>query len=80
MKKDKIFAGLSEDILRKRKKESEPHFIPPMLATLTINYFDSKDWLYEHKFDGERCLAFKLNGKVRLMSRNNKEMNVQYPE
>lgn len=75
-----IFAGLAPDVLKKRKKTAEPAFVPPMLATLTKDYFSSKDWIFEHKFDGERCLAFKKNGVVRLMSRNEKEMNDEYPE
>ncbi|MFA6065644.1 MAG: non-homologous end-joining DNA ligase [Candidatus Babeliaceae bacterium] len=58
----------------------QPTFIKPMLATLTDDYFSRNDWLYEPKFDGERCLAFKKNGKVRLCSRNNKNMNLTYPE
>jgi DNA ligase D-like protein (predicted ligase) len=57
-----------------------PEFIPPMLATLTENYFSRPDWIYEEKFDGERCLAFKNKGKVRLVSRNKKIMNNNYPE
>lgn len=51
-----------------------------MLATLTKDYFSSDDWIYEEKFDGERCLAFKKDGVVRLMSRNKKNMNDIYPE
>ena len=51
-----------------------------MLATLTKKYFSDKNWLYEHKFDGERCLVFKKNGKVTLLSRNHKKMNDIYPE
>jgi DNA ligase D-like protein (predicted ligase) len=62
------------------KKVAQPDFIEPMLATLTDTYFSSEDWLYEEKFDGERCLAFKKNGAVRLLSRNNKLMNTNYPE
>lgn len=75
-----IFEGLSPELLKKCKKIKQPSFIPAMLATLTKNYFSSNDWLYEHKFDGERCLAFKKNGKVHLISRNNNDMNAEYPE
>ena len=57
-----------------------PSFVKPMLATLTKKYFSANDWVYEHKFDGERCLAFKKNGVVTLKSRNDKKMNSIYPE
>lgn len=79
MKKD-ILSILSEENRKKLKKTVEPLFIPVMLATLTKNYFSRKDWLYEHKFDGERCLAIKKKGKVYLISRNDKKMNDEYPE
>ncbi len=69
-----------DELLKKAQKEKQPDFIPPMLATLTEDYFSSDEWIYEHKFDGERCLAFKKNGKVRLRSRNNRSMNDEYPE
>ena len=75
-----IFADLTPELLKKRKKVTQPTFVKPMLATLTKDYFSSKDWIFEHKFDGERCLAFKKNGVVRLMSRNEKVMNDEYPE
>ncbi len=75
-----IFSDLNAENLKKRKKIPQPPFVPPMLATLTKDYFSSSDWIYEHKFDGVRCLAFKKNGKVRLMSRNAHTMNQEYPE
>ena len=51
-----------------------------MLATLTDKRFSDEDWIFERKLDGERCLAFKDGKKVRLMSRNKKLLNDQYPE
>jgi DNA ligase D-like protein (predicted ligase) len=51
-----------------------------MLATLTGEHFSRPGWIFECKFDGERCLAFKQGGTVRLLSRNNKELNGNYPE
>ncbi len=75
-----LFEGLPAGILKKRKKIAQPTFVNPMLATLTKDYFSDKSWIFEHKFDGERCLTFKKNGKVRLVSRTNKEMNDEYPE
>ncbi len=80
MRNNTIIPGLSLDLRQKIKKVRQPSFIPVMLATLTKDYFSSKEWLYEHKFDGERCIAFKKNGVVNLMSRNKKNMNEIYPE
>lgn len=76
----KIFSGIPDDIIRKRKKTVMPIFIKPMLATLTTDYFSSEEWFYEHKFDGVRCIAYKKGGKIRLKSRNNRLMNGEYPE
>ena len=78
--KKTLFTGLSAENLKKRKKTEEPSLIPLMLATLTKEYFSRNDWLYEHKFDGERCLAIKKKGDVYLVSRNQKSMNKEYPE
>ena len=50
-----------------------------MLATLTDRRFSDPNWIFEHKLDGERCLAFKHGPTVRLLSRNKQHLNNTYP-
>lgn len=53
----------------------------PMLAKLTHDYFSGDDWIFERKLDGQRVLAYiDPKGKVRLMSRNKKQLNKHYPD
>jgi bifunctional non-homologous end joining protein LigD len=51
-----------------------------MLATLTDQWPAGRNWLYERKLDGVRCLVFAGKGVVRLLSRNRKPMDSAYPE
>jgi bifunctional non-homologous end joining protein LigD len=51
-----------------------------MLATLTDRRDFGEDWLLERKFDGERCVARKAGGEVRLQSRTAKDLTGTYPE
>jgi bifunctional non-homologous end joining protein LigD len=51
-----------------------------MLATLTDRRDFGEDWLLERKFDGERCVARKDGGEVRLESRTGKDLSDTYPE
>ena len=51
-----------------------------MLATLVDKAFDGQEWLYEIKWDGYRAIAFLENGAVRLISRNQNDFTVAYPE
>ncbi len=53
---------------------------PLMLATLTDRRDFGDDWLLERKFDGERCVARKVGGDVRLESRTGKDLTSAYPE
>ena len=62
------------------RKMVQPQWINPMLATLTSDYFSREGWIFEPKLDGERCLAFKENGKISLYSRNRLLLNGSYPE
>jgi DNA ligase D-like protein (predicted ligase) len=54
--------------------------VDPELATLTRDRFSDPKWLYERKFDGERIVAYRSGPRVRLMTRNQKEVSGTYPE
>jgi bifunctional non-homologous end joining protein LigD len=72
--------SLSEDEREQVKKSGQPHWTAPMLATLTEKRFSDPEWIYERKLDGERALAFRQGGKVRLLTRNRKKIGDTYPE
>ena len=59
---------------------AKPAWFDPELATLTRDRFSDPAWTYERKLDGERCLAFRDGGEVRLMTRNRKMVSSTYPE
>jgi bifunctional non-homologous end joining protein LigD len=75
-----LFKGFSANLMKRCKKTKQPTFVKPMLATLTKDYSVGSDWVYEHKFDGERCIAIKRHGEVSLLSRNRRKINNEYPE
>ena len=52
------------------QKKTMPAFIKPMLAQLTNERFSNKNWIFERKLDGERCLIFKKGNKVFLLYKN----------
>src|ERR1700730_7066785 len=62
------------------KKTPQPNWISPMLATLVDNPFSDKDWIFEKKFDGVRCLVFRKDKSLTLYSRNKIKINNSYPE
>lgn len=51
-----------------------------MLATLTEKPFSNPHWIFECKLDGQRCLLYKKNNKIAIVSRNHKIQNTYYPE
>jgi bifunctional non-homologous end joining protein LigD len=56
-----------------------PFRVQPMLATLVSQPFDKRGWVYEEKYDGDRMLAYKEGGRVRLVSRNSKDQTGRFP-
>src|SRR6266498_5560872 len=51
------------------RPQEQPEWTAPMLAVLTNERFSDPGWIYERKLDGERCLAFRHGGRLRLLSR-----------
>ena len=57
-----------------------PVSYPPMEAKLVAELPSGAQWLYEPKFDGFRCLAFKDGGEVELRSKSGQPFNRYFPE
>jgi bifunctional non-homologous end joining protein LigD len=60
--------------------EGVPRGADLMLATLTDARFSDPAWVFERKLDGERCLAIRRGGDVRLVSRTDRDLSGTYPE
>jgi bifunctional non-homologous end joining protein LigD len=64
--------------------DSRPDWIAPMLATLIEpagrGAALGDEWIYEHKYDGFRALAFRDGDSIRLLSRNAKSLADRFPE
>jgi DNA ligase D-like protein (predicted ligase) len=55
-----------------------PGFVTPMKAALTTERPAGRQWVFERKLDGIRCLAVKAGGSTRLYSRNELSLNDRY--
>ena len=52
----------------------------PMLATPREAPFSHPDWLFEIKWDGVRLLALIDGGRLRLITRNGRDVTAHYPD
>jgi len=77
---NELFQHLPDDVRGQLKETEQPEWVDPMLATLTGRRFSDPGWIFERKLDGERCITYRNGDDVRLMSRNQHRLNVQYPE
>ena len=75
-----LLDGLPTEGKARLRRSAQPEWVAPMLATLTNQRFSRERWLFEPKWDGERCLAFCHDGDLRLFSRNRKRLDEKYPE
>jgi ATP-dependent DNA ligase len=53
---------------------------PPMEALSVDEIPTGKDWQYEPKWDGFRCLVFRDGGKVELQSKSGQSLTRYFPE
>jgi DNA ligase D-like protein (predicted ligase) len=72
--------GLPVEAKARLRRRAQPRWVAPMLATLTYERFSREGWLFEPKWDGERCLAFRHGRGLNLFSRNRIRLNNRYPE
>jgi bifunctional non-homologous end joining protein LigD len=69
--KAKVFSALPSATVR---------FVEPMYARLVNNLPEGRDWLYEVKLDGYRCLAGRDSTGVTLWSRRGNLFTNQFPQ
>jgi bifunctional non-homologous end joining protein LigD len=62
-------------------REPMPEHLVPMLAKAASEIPQSEaEWSFELKWDGVRAIAYALPGRLRLESRNQREITEAYPE
>jgi bifunctional non-homologous end joining protein LigD len=57
-----------------------PRKVDVMKATLVDEPFSRDGWIFENKWDGERAIVIIDKGKLKIFSRNDKEITRSYPE
>jgi bifunctional non-homologous end joining protein LigD len=67
---DAIAAGKPPAKKPRKSDKPLPKFTEPQLATLVDTVPSGRDWLFEMKYDGYRCLAAISRDTVRLYTRN----------
>ncbi|MCW3073148.1 MAG: Bifunctional non-ous end joining protein LigD [Flaviaesturariibacter sp.] len=75
------YKGLVKRLLRKYSREEKspiPQQVKPMLATISGEAFNDKDWLFEIKWDGYRAIASINEQEVSLHSRNTLSFNEKF--
>ncbi len=60
--------------------EGLPELVRPMLCRTGPLPADDGDWAYEFKWDGVRAMLYVEGGRVRIVSRNDHDVSVAYPE
>ena len=76
----KLFEILPLEARKQIRRRAQPEWCNPTLATLVREQFSDKDWIFEPKLDGIRCLSFRKGRRLTLFSRNQIRLNDSYPE
>lgn len=73
-------AGRTSDARSIPHTEALPRRVQPMLAAAALEPFDSRDHLFEVKWDGIRTLTYVDARGYRLFTRRHRDVTGQYPE
>ena len=65
--------------IRHGKAKKVKTFIKPMLASITKNPFDDKDWVFEIKWDGYRAISEIKKDEIKFYSRNGIDFSERFP-
>jgi len=57
-----------------------PQIRQPIAATQVAKPFHREGWIYEEKYEGWRVVAYKDADRVRLVSRNGRDLTPRFPE
>jgi bifunctional non-homologous end joining protein LigD len=60
--------------------EPLPELVRPMLAVAGRLPDDETGWAFEFKWDGIRAVAYVSGGRLRLLTRNDRDVTATYPE
>lgn len=63
-----------------RERQPLPDHVVPMLATAAPPPADDGTWAFEMKWDGVRAIAYIGGGRLRLLSRNDRDITQTYPD
>jgi ATP-dependent DNA ligase len=66
------------ELSRKRHAKETARFVEPMQCIPVAKLPEGSNWEYEVKFDGYRALGIKSGGRVRLMSGNENDLQVDF--
>lgn len=76
-----VATGRSMEQIAGQNAPEEPNrSIEPMLARVAASVPTGDGWTFEPKYDGIRILAYVAPGAVRLVSRNDRDKTLQFPE
>jgi bifunctional non-homologous end joining protein LigD len=75
-----LFDIVPSEVRNHIRRRGQPEWCDPMLATLVREQFSDKDWIFEPKLDGIRCLAVRKGSRLDLFSRNHLRLNDEFPE
>jgi len=84
VRSERSLAEVGADTQAERWTRARATWRPPMLASLVrpadhLQSAGSKQWQYERKLDGLRCLAVRNGDEVELWSRNHLSFTARFP-